>query len=113
MNMNPEPRRTLADIIMEKLTEKKTEIRSQFSDGESVKADIEIDPRVKVVLFNFFYTSFVIHICDVVNLLCYIFNIVLTLKIILCIFKYFRKCTEVLEMSFLSIGVVNYQKPSR
>ncbi|KAK6633304.1 hypothetical protein RUM44_003905 [Polyplax serrata] len=47
MNMNPEPRRTLADIIMEKLTEKKTEIRSQFSDGESVKADIEIDPRVK------------------------------------------------------------------
>lgn len=50
MNMNPEPRRTLADIIMEKITEKQTEIRTQFSDEGSVKQISDIDPRVKVNL---------------------------------------------------------------
>lgn len=49
MNMNPEPRRTLADIIMEKITEKQTEIRTQFSDNESVRQMPEIDPRIKVM----------------------------------------------------------------
>ncbi|KAL0281284.1 UNVERIFIED_CONTAM: hypothetical protein PYX00_002317 [Menopon gallinae] len=49
MNMNPEPRRTLADIIMEKITEKQTEIRTQFSDNESIKHMPEIDPRIKTM----------------------------------------------------------------
>jgi essential nuclear protein 1 len=35
MNPNPAPRRTLADIILEKITEKQTEIQSQFSEIES------------------------------------------------------------------------------
>lgn len=35
MNPNPAPRRTLADIIMEKITEKQTEIQTQFSEIES------------------------------------------------------------------------------
>lgn len=48
MNTNPEPMRTLADIIMEKLTEKKTEIRTQFSDADSINTISDIDPRVKV-----------------------------------------------------------------
>lgn len=36
MNPNPEPRRTLADIIMEKITEKQTEIDTQFSDKTGI-----------------------------------------------------------------------------
>lgn len=48
MNLNPEPRRTLADIIMEKLTEKQTELRTQFSDSDAIDATPNIDPRVKV-----------------------------------------------------------------
>jgi hypothetical protein len=35
MNTNPLPRKTLADIIMEKITEKQTEIQSQFSEADS------------------------------------------------------------------------------
>jgi len=35
MNTNPLPRKTLADIIMEKITEKQTEIQSQFSEVDS------------------------------------------------------------------------------
>ena len=35
MNANPLPRKTLADIIMEKITEKQTEIQSQFSEADS------------------------------------------------------------------------------
>ena len=35
MNPNPAPRRTLADIILEKITEKQTEIQTQFSEVES------------------------------------------------------------------------------
>lgn len=35
MSSNPAPRLTLADIIMEKITEKQTEIRSELSDDNS------------------------------------------------------------------------------
>ena len=48
MNMDPQPRQTLADIIMEKITEKQTEMRTQFSDEGSVKQVADIDPRIKV-----------------------------------------------------------------
>lgn len=46
MSKNPAPRRTLADIIMEKITEKQTELETQFSDAGSVQMQ-DIDPRVK------------------------------------------------------------------
>lgn len=46
MSKNPAPRRTLADIIMEKITEKHTELETQFSDAGSLQMQ-EIDPRVK------------------------------------------------------------------
>lgn len=36
MNPNPVPRRTLADVIMEKITEKQTEIQSQYSEIDSI-----------------------------------------------------------------------------
>lgn len=36
MNPNPAPRRTLADIILEKITEKQTEMQSQFSEVEGI-----------------------------------------------------------------------------
>lgn len=36
MSKNPAPRVTLADIIMEKITEKQTEIRSKLSDADSM-----------------------------------------------------------------------------
>ena len=39
------PRRTLADIIQEKLTEKRTEIDTQYTDAESLQQR-ELDPRV-------------------------------------------------------------------
>jgi len=48
MNRNPAPRLTLADIIMEKITEKQTELQSQFTDNESVHLQ-DVDPRVKVM----------------------------------------------------------------
>ncbi|KAG5681430.1 hypothetical protein PVAND_010867 [Polypedilum vanderplanki] len=38
--------RTLADIIMEKIAERKTEIQTQFSDNGSMAMD-DLDPRVK------------------------------------------------------------------
>uniref|UniRef100_A0A2M3Z4Z4 Putative cell adhesion complex protein bystin n=1 Tax=Anopheles braziliensis TaxID=58242 RepID=A0A2M3Z4Z4_9DIPT len=38
--------RTLADLIMDKITEKQTEIQTQFSDNGSLKME-EIDPRVR------------------------------------------------------------------
>ena len=34
MNPNPQPRITLADIIMGKITEKQTEIQEQFSEAD-------------------------------------------------------------------------------
>lgn len=46
MSKNPAPRRTLADIIMEKLTEKKTELETHFSDPGTVQLQ-DLDPRVK------------------------------------------------------------------
>lgn len=46
MSRNPLPRRTLADIIMEKITEKHTELDTQFSDIGSTQIQ-DIDPRVK------------------------------------------------------------------
>ncbi|XP_043463652.1 bystin [Leptopilina heterotoma] len=45
MDRDRAPARTLADIIMEKLTEKKTEIDTQFSDIGSMQIQ-DIDPRV-------------------------------------------------------------------
>ena len=40
--------RTLADIIMEKLTEKKTEVHTQLSDAGSMQIQ-DLDPRVKAM----------------------------------------------------------------
>ncbi|CAK9813581.1 BYSL [Anthophora plagiata] len=48
MSKDPTPTKTLADIILEKLTEKKTEIDTQFSDASSVRMQ-ELDPRVKAM----------------------------------------------------------------
>jgi len=45
MSSDITPRRTLADIIMEKINEKKTEIDAQMSDNTQVMKDL--DPRVK------------------------------------------------------------------
>jgi len=52
MNPHPEPRRTLADLIMEKITEKGTEIKTQFTEDGSVNQLPEIDHRVKVIGVN-------------------------------------------------------------
>lgn len=46
MNKNPSPRRTLADIIMGKITEKHTELETQYSDAGSINMQ-DIDPRVR------------------------------------------------------------------
>ncbi|XP_014472925.1 PREDICTED: bystin [Dinoponera quadriceps] len=48
MSKDPMPTRTLADIILEKLTEKKTEIETQFSDAGTVHIQ-DLDPRVKAM----------------------------------------------------------------
>lgn len=48
MKKNPEPRRTLADLIMEKITERGTDIKTQFTEEGSVNQLPEIEPRVKV-----------------------------------------------------------------
>ncbi|XP_024890831.1 bystin [Temnothorax curvispinosus] len=48
MSKDPAPTRTLADIIMEKLTEKKTEIDTQFSDAGVIQMQ-DLDPRVKAM----------------------------------------------------------------
>ncbi|XP_012534195.1 bystin [Monomorium pharaonis] len=48
MSKDPVPTRTLADIIMEKLTEKKTEIETQFSDVRSIQLQ-DLDPRVRAM----------------------------------------------------------------
>ncbi|XP_064596706.1 bystin-like [Liolophura sinensis] len=45
MSSNPPARRTLADIIHEKITEKQTEIQSQMSDGTGVQMR-DLDERV-------------------------------------------------------------------
>ncbi|XP_034233912.1 bystin [Thrips palmi] len=46
MNYSGKTGRTLADIIQEKITEKHTELQTQFSDAGSVQMQ-ELDPRVK------------------------------------------------------------------
>lgn len=46
MKSNPAPRRTLANIILEKISEKQTEIDTQFSDVGSIQMQ-DLDPRVK------------------------------------------------------------------
>lgn len=48
MDRDRKPMRTLADIIMEKLTEKKTEIETQFSDAGSMQLQ-DVDPKVKAM----------------------------------------------------------------
>lgn len=48
MSKDPTPMKTLADIILEKLTEKKTEIETQFSDVGSFQMQ-DLDPRVKLM----------------------------------------------------------------
>ena len=45
MNKDNGPRRTLADIIQDKLTEKRTEIDTMYSDVESMRGN-DLDPRV-------------------------------------------------------------------
>lgn len=45
MSRNPEKTRTLADIIMDKITEKQTELKSQFSEAGEMQLQ-EIDPRL-------------------------------------------------------------------
>lgn len=45
MSSNPGPRRTLADIIMEKITEKQTELDTHFSDAGTLQVQ-DLDPRV-------------------------------------------------------------------
>lgn len=48
MSKDPTPMKTLADIILEKLTEKKTEIETQFSDAGSLQMQ-DLDARVKAM----------------------------------------------------------------
>ncbi|XP_060517243.1 bystin [Cylas formicarius] len=48
MSNNPQPRRTLTDIIMEKITEKQTELETHFSDAGSMQLK-DLDPRVKTM----------------------------------------------------------------
>ncbi|XP_071440505.1 bystin [Hetaerina americana] len=46
MSKDPEVRRTLADIIAEKITEKQTELATQLSDAGNPQLE-DVDPRVK------------------------------------------------------------------
>lgn len=48
MSKDPIPTRTLADIILEKLTEKKTEIETQFSDAGTIQLQ-DLNPKVKAM----------------------------------------------------------------
>jgi len=47
MNANPQPRKTLADIIMEKINEKKTDVSTLMPDLENPLPDL--DPKIKEV----------------------------------------------------------------
>lgn len=49
MSSKPERTRTLADIIMDKITDKHTELETQFSDAETLKLQ-NIDPRYVIFL---------------------------------------------------------------
>jgi len=46
MNRSEAPRKTLADLIAEKINEKRTEIETQHTDADSLAPKREIDPRV-------------------------------------------------------------------
>lgn len=47
MSVKPNERRTIADIIMDKLTQKKTEIETiQMDDNDSRAMDIHLDERI-------------------------------------------------------------------
>lgn len=48
MDHTRQPTRNLADIIMEKLTEKKTEIETQFSDVDSIRIQ-DLNPKIKAM----------------------------------------------------------------
>ncbi|XP_066254089.1 bystin [Euwallacea similis] len=48
MSHNPLPQRTLADIIMEKITQKQTELDTHFSDVGSLQLQ-DLDPRIKAM----------------------------------------------------------------
>ncbi|CAK1548565.1 unnamed protein product [Leptosia nina] len=48
MSSKPERTRTLADIIKDKITDKHTELQTQFSDVETLKLQ-NIDPRIKTM----------------------------------------------------------------
>ncbi|CAK1599795.1 unnamed protein product [Parnassius mnemosyne] len=48
MSHKPERTRTLADIIKDKITDKNTELQTQFSDIETLKLQ-NIDPRIKAM----------------------------------------------------------------
>ncbi|CAG9783027.1 unnamed protein product [Diatraea saccharalis] len=48
MSTKPERTRTLADIIRDKITDKQTELQTQFSDAETLKLQ-NVDPRIKVM----------------------------------------------------------------
>jgi len=48
MSKNPKCARTLGDIIMEKMTERKTEIETQFSDAGIIHVQ-DLDPKVKTM----------------------------------------------------------------
>lgn len=46
MNHNPEPQRTLGDVIAETIAQKQTELQTQFSDAGSLLLQ-DLDPRLK------------------------------------------------------------------
>lgn len=47
MSQTPSNRKTVADVIMEKLTEKKTELQTQMSDeSRTVAGDFQLDDRI-------------------------------------------------------------------
>ena len=51
MNKEAGPRRTLAEIIQEKITEKRTEIDTNYSDAESLQRR-DLDPRITEMYQN-------------------------------------------------------------
>lgn len=51
MSKKPEARLTLADMIMEKITEKQTEIQTQFTDAESMLIQFGIHLSLVSVVF--------------------------------------------------------------
>ncbi|XP_049798941.1 bystin [Schistocerca nitens] len=46
MNKNPEPQRTLGDVIAETIAQKQTELQTQFSDAGSILMQ-DLDPRLR------------------------------------------------------------------